>query len=138
MAVHHPAEVAELLDEVLFADDVALTAFRSLVQAHTFHQALELADPTAAEMLQQLAVEEPDAEPHDVVVRLIDEAVTREVAMVEVEARRADDPLRYAADVAEAKLQVERLRESATALDAAGQLLGWLQERAGERQDGAP
>jgi hypothetical protein len=37
--------------------------------------------------------------------------------------------------MAEAKLQVERLREPDSALDAVGQLVGWLQEKAEERHD---
>jgi len=130
MAVHEPGEVADLLDEVLFTDPIALGVFRALAAAPTFHDALELADPAAAELLQQLAVEEPEGEPEEVAALLVEEAVRREIAGLEAQARRSDDPLRYAADMAEAKLQVERLREPVTRLDAAKQLLGWLHDMA--------
>ncbi len=130
VAVHDPEAVAEHLDEVLFDDPVELAAYRALAGAHTLHEALERAEPGAAELLQQLAVEESEAEPGDVVARLIDEAVAREIVRLEARARRSEDPLRFAADMAEAKLLVERLREPSSSLDAAGQLVGWLRDKA--------
>ena len=74
VAVHQPEAVAERLHEVLFSDEVHLSAFRALQAATTLHEAIEAADPEAAELLQRLAVEETDADPDDVIVRLADEA----------------------------------------------------------------
>jgi DNA primase len=138
MAVHDPGGVADLLDEMLFTNPVALSAYRALAGADTFHDAVEVADPEAAELLQQLAVEEPEGEPDEVVARLIDENVRLEIARLEAEARQENTMehlTRVNADVSEAKLQVERLREPVSRLDAAGQLLGWLHEMTEGRHD---
>lgn len=136
IAVHDPDPVATLLDEVLFADPVHLGAFRALAAASTFHDAVEAADPTAAELLQQLAVEEPEGEPIEIVARLIDEATRRQIGLIEAEARQhntVEHVGRVNVEVSEAKLLVERVREPATRFEAAGQLLGWLLEMAEER-----
>jgi DNA primase len=137
-AVHDPAPLAGHLDELLFTDPVALSAYRALANAETFHAALTDAEPAAAELLQRLAVEEPDGEADDVLARLVEESVRREVANLEAAARQHNNVeyLRSAnVNVAEAKLQVERLREPSSRRDATGQLLGWLQDRAEERHD---
>jgi DNA primase len=138
IAVHDPGPVAPLLAEMLFVEPVTLGAYRALAGAQTFHDALDQADPAAAELLQQLAVEEPDGEPDEVAARLIEEAVGREVSRLEADARQnntIEHLARVNADVAEAKLQVERLRESESRVDAAGQLLGWLHDMTEERND---
>jgi DNA primase len=137
-ALHEPAAVSELLDEELFADPVAASAFRALAGSQTFHEAVEGADPAAAELLQQLAVEELETDPVEAALRLVDDAVGRRLGALEAQARQSEDPLRFAADVGEAKLLIERLRESGTSppgIEAAGQLLAWLQGTAEERDD---
>src|SRR5205085_2445730 len=91
LAVHQPEAVADVLDEVLFGDEVDLAAYRALAEAATLHEAIEAAEPEAAELLQRLAVEEVDADldPADVVALLVAEAARR--AYVEVLAEvRAD------------------------------------------------
>jgi hypothetical protein len=123
---------------VLFVEPVNVGAFRALAAAPTFHDAVEAADPTSAELLQQLAVEEPEGEPIEVVARLIDEATRRQIARIEAEARQhntVEHVSRVNAEVSEAKLLIERVREPATRFEAAGQLLGWLLETAEERHD---
>lgn len=138
VAVHDPEPVAALLDEMLFDDPVALGAFRALASAPTFHDAIEQADPAAAELLQQLAVEEPEGEPEEAAARLIEEGVRREVARLEADARQhntQEHMARVSPDVSMAKLQLERMREPSSRLDAAGQLLGWLHEMTEERND---
>jgi hypothetical protein len=138
VAVHDPEPVAALLDEMLFDDPIALGAFRALAAAPTFHDAIENADPGAAELLQQLAVEEPEGEPEEAAARLIEEGVRREVGRLEAEARQNNTQEHFARvspDVSMAKLQLERLREPSSRLDAAGQLLGWLHEMTEERND---
>ena len=132
LAVHRPADVASHLDEVLFGDELHRAAFRALASAATLHDAIEQADPAAADLLQRLAVEDTDAEPADVVARLVDESATRALTQLEAEARRSEDPIGYAPVVGWIKLRVEELREPTTSLDAAGQLVAWLVERAQE------
>ena len=70
VAVHRPEAVVDRLHEVLFCDEVHLSAFRALRASPTLHDAIEVADPEAAELLQRLAVEETEADPDDVVARL--------------------------------------------------------------------
>src|SRR5207249_12283203 len=53
LAVHRPEEVADRLEEVLFADELNLAAFRALVSSATLHEAIERADPGAADLLQR-------------------------------------------------------------------------------------
>jgi DNA primase len=133
LAIHRPAEAAPLLDQVLFLDELHAAAFRALAAATTLHDALEDADPEAADLLQQLAVEESEADPLDVVVRLAEEAGSAELASLESEARRSEDPLQYAARIGDMKLTLERLRDRNTASAALDELLGWLRARAEEK-----
>ncbi len=134
IAVHDPASVAGHLDEILFTDDDTLGAYRALAGAATLHEALDGAEPGAGELLRQLAVEEPEAEPIDVVGRLVDDASRREVAALEVAARRSEDPLVYAADIGLVKLLAEQLREDAN-IEAADELVAWMRQRAEEGHD---
>jgi DNA primase len=132
LAVHRPADVADHLDEVLFEDELYLAAFRALAASETLHDAIERADPRAADLLQRLAVEDTDAEPADVIARLVDDATTRALIDIEAEARHSPEPLEYAQLIGWAKLRVEELRDPATSLDAATQLVAWLTERGQE------
>ncbi len=132
VAVHQPEALSGRLAPVLFADDVARAAWRALDGAESLHAAIEVADPEAAALLQRLAVEETDADPTDVLVRLADEAARRALAELDAEARTADDPVGYAPLIGWLKLTMEELREPATAVEAADRLVRWLVEREGE------
>ena len=130
LAVHRPEEVADRLEEVLFADELNLAAFRALVSSATLHEAIERADPGAAELLQRLAVEDTDADPDDVVARLADRAAQRALRSLEAEARSSEDGgLVLAPTMAWVKLTVEAMREPQGRRDAAGLLVAWLVER---------
>jgi hypothetical protein len=129
MAVHRPAEVSDLLDEMLFASELHAAAFRALASADTLQAAIDEADPGAADLLQRLAVEETEADAVDVAARLAEEAAMRELGFVEAEARRADDALAFSSDVRFLKLSIERLREPDTAAAAVGELVPWLRHR---------
>ena len=71
LAVHHPEQVADRLELVLFAHPLARACFDALSASTTLHDAIEAADPQAADLLQRLAVEDTDAEVDDVMVRLV-------------------------------------------------------------------
>ena len=130
VAVHHPEAVAGRLHESLFADEVTFAAWRALASAGSLHEALATADPSAAALLQRLAVEETDTDPEDVLARLADEAGQRAVAELEAAARSDDDPGRYGPLTAWLKLVIEELREPATRADATDRLVRWLAEQA--------
>jgi DNA primase len=134
LAIHRPAEAAPLLDELLFRDELHAAAYRSLASAHTLHDAIEQADPAAADLLQQLAVEESEADPLDVAARLADNVVAGELVRLDAEMRQSEELFKEKArEHTDAKLNQERLREPATASDALEELLGWLRDRAEER-----
>ena len=129
VAVHHPDRVASRLHEALFADEVAVAAWRALASTGSLHEAIATADPSAAALLQRLAVEETDTDPDDVLARLADEAGQRAVADLEAAARNDDDPGRYGPLTAWLKLVIEELREPATRAEATDRLVRWLAEQ---------
>jgi len=59
-AIHHPDLVADWLDESLFVDPTARSAFKLLTVTATFHEALDASEGQTRELLQRLAVEEPE------------------------------------------------------------------------------
>ena len=108
---------------------MARRAFLALAATNgTIAAALDEADPEAREMLERAAVADLDAEPFAEACNLIAAAVRRQLArstsMVDVDALRAST---------EARLQLELLDTPATAQEAAGVLLGWLELRSEER-----
>ena len=58
---------------------LARACFEALSAATTLHDAIEAADPQAADLLQRLAVEDTDAEADDVMIRLVERAGQRAV-----------------------------------------------------------
>jgi DNA primase len=131
LAVHRPEEMAGRLHDALFADDVALAAFRALASADTLHEAIDGAEPETAVLLQRLAVEEDDveAEPDDVIARLARQAGTRALAELQGAAREAADPAQYAPAVGWLKLTIEELGDQHGAVDASDRLVRWLVDR---------
>jgi DNA primase len=118
-------DIADWLVEPLFADDVARRAFVALAQTSgLLTAALEAADPEARELLERAAVADLDADPFIEACNLIVAAVRRELSrsttVVDPDSMRA---------TTEARQQLELLDSVATAQDAAGVLLGWLEER---------
>ncbi|HEY3811265.1 MAG TPA: DNA primase [Acidimicrobiales bacterium] len=136
LAVHHPEVVADRLELALFAHPLARACFEALSAATTLHDAIEAADPQAADLLQRLAVEDTDADADDVMVRLVERAGQRAVAGLQAEMRQADpaDQAAFAPTVAWCKLTLEILRaddmtDRAAALEAEQRLVGWLVAR---------
>jgi DNA primase len=134
LAIHRPGEMAGLLHEALFADEVHAAAFRVLAESATLPQALDRAGPEVAALLQRLAVEETDAEPDDVVAAVAQRAAQRAIEEVRVQVRTADDVSESSAVIAWLKQTVDELRESGTRADAVGQLVPWLAARVEERE----
>jgi DNA primase len=126
LAVHRPEEVAELLHEALFADDVVLDGYRALCAATTLAQAVDEAPPEAAALLRRLAVEDAEAPANDVLARLATEAARRVIVDLEAANRRSGG---LNEDVAWLKLAIEEVREPATGIDATGRLVRWLVDR---------
>jgi DNA primase len=126
LLVCRPEEVRDWLHEDLFGDELTLAAYRALRQAGTVRAAIELADPAAGELLQQIAVQESVAEPLDVVDLLLAEAGRRAIRQLEAEVRLADDPLLFAHDIAWLKLTIEDLQSEHPSVEARERLLAWL------------
>jgi len=129
LAVHDRAAMEGRLHEVLFADELTAAAYRALMATGSLHDALDVADPAAADLLQRLAVEEPSQEVDNVVGRLAREAGIRALRELDVAARDADDPAAFAPAMGWLKLTVEELRDPGSAVDASDRLVRWLIDR---------
>jgi len=90
-----PESISPLLDEVLFPDPIAAMSYRSLMATASVSDAIAMAaadDPVAGDLLQRLAVEEPESTVQSVMVRLVDDAANASMAALQAEARVAADP----------------------------------------------
>ena len=133
LAIHRPEDVASRLEDVLFQDELNLAAFRALATAQTLHDAIDRADPGAADLLQRLAVEETDANADDVIARLTERAALRELHDLEAAARRAPDRVaELSPTTAWLRRSIEELRDPETASAATDRLVAWLLESNGE------
>jgi DNA primase len=128
LAITRPEDVADRLVEEMFADELHAAAFRALAGAATLHDAIEQADPGAAALLQRLAVEDTDADPDDVIARLLDQVVTRATADLERRTRESQDIGEPAALMSWLKLTRELLYDPVARVDAAERLVAWLSE----------
>ena len=142
-AVHEPAIVADWLEAPLLRDPTARAAFECLAASATFENALQSADGPVRELLERLAVEEPDAGEED------DRIAIGARVMVNTVAPRADDVVARMLDagddrVVEVKAAIDRLRHARdfgdwpTARDAARELLGWIGASEGSPSGGLP
>jgi hypothetical protein len=129
LAVHDREQMEGRLHDVLFADELTAAAYRALMTTESLHDALEVADPAAADLLQRLAVEEPTQEVDNVVGRLAREAGIRALVELDAAARDADDPAAFAPAIGWLKLTVEELRDPGSAVDASDRLVRWLVDR---------
>jgi DNA primase len=129
LAVHDRDAMQARLHEVLFADELTAAAYRALMSTDSLHEALAVADPAAADMLQRLAVEEPSQDADNVVGRLAREAGIRALRELEIAARDSDDPAAFAPAMGWLKLTVDELRDPGSAVDASDRLVRWLVDR---------
>ena len=139
-----PGTITPLLDEVLFPDRVAATAYRALMATSSVADAIEMAaadDPVAGDLLQRLAVEEPESTVQSVMIRLVDDAANAAMAALQAEALVASDPFRVGEAIRWLNLRVMDLREQEGSLDldmeAMYDLLAWLTEADVGTADGA-
>jgi DNA primase len=129
LAVHDRDAMQARLHEVLFADELTAAAYRALMSTDSLHEAVAVADPAAADMLQRLAVEEPSQDADNVVGRLAREAGIRALRELEIAARDSDDPAAFAPAMGWLKLTVDELRDPGSAVDASDRLVRWLVDR---------
>ena len=136
LLVADPSSIAGLLDGMLFTDDLSYAVYQALVSTPTLRDAMESADPAAADLLQRLAVEDTEADPANVMERLVEEAARRELVIIQSEVVSADESMMFerSAEMAWVKLRMEELREPSTAAEAVEQLLPWLVERPQENR----
>ena len=132
LLVQRPTELAADLGPWLFTEGPVRRAYEALAETGSLHEAIDESDPAVADLLRRLAVEESTAEAADVLVRLVESAVTSIMARMENEARSSDDPLEYEPAMRWLKLNLDDLRGDEPAMDALGQLLAWLGEHAAE------
>jgi DNA primase len=128
--------IAPWLVEALFADEVYRRAFVAIAQAGgDLVQAIALADPEARDVLERAAVVDVGVESTEDVEaearNLITAAIRRELANGAV----TGDPDQILSD-AEARVQMEDLRNAERGLETAGWLLGWLEGRTEARTGG--
>jgi DNA primase len=134
IAVHRPELVADTLHEVLFAEPVELAAYMALAEAPTLHEAIEAADPDAAELLSRLAVEEldPELDADDVLWLLVAEAAGVVLRDLDATARASVDPMAQAPTMAWLKQRLQELPTVETRRSALDQLVPFLVARAEE------
>ena len=128
LLAHRWDEIAPLLIEPLFADPVNLAAFRALAAAGDVNKAIELADPEARELLEEIAVRDIEADPVAEALNLIGAATRRLITEV-----RRDADLSMGAELADAKRWCEALDDPHRGSESADWLLGWLLRRSEER-----
>lgn len=130
LLAHRWDDIAELLVEPLFADPVNLAAFRALAEAGDVNKAIEIADPEARELLEEIAVRDIECEPVVEAYRLIGTATRRLIN----ELRRGAD-LSAGAELGEAQRRAEWLDDPDPhrGSESADWLLSWLLRRSEER-----
>ncbi len=149
MAIHHPEQVSRflmavvpevddvLLEEWLFGDPTLRAAFGALMSSDTVRDAMEVAEPEAADLLGRFVMEPVDCDDaHDAqapYVRLVARAIER--AIERLGGQLHLDPTQFATIVRERewlRLRSEELRDMATATDAVRQVLAWFAQSVGE------
>ncbi len=141
LAIHRPEDVTDWIDEVLFLDVTQRRAFQALCRADELHQAIDLAEPDAAELLRRLVVSDgaADIDAHGTLIELVRSAASPALRDLEVEARlRADDIAAFTEASAKSrwlKAELETLRDppesselAMGAFESAMRILSWLRE----------
>jgi len=141
LAIHRPEDVTDWIDEVLFLDVIQRRAFQALCNAEELHQAIDQAEPEAAELLRRLVVSDGAAEidAHGTLIELIRSAATPALRDLEVEARlKVDDVEAFSLASTKSrwlKAELESLRDppessdlAIGAFESAMRILAWLRE----------
>jgi DNA primase len=132
-AVHNPTEVVAWLHPALFRHPAHQGALAALATAPTASEAIVAAtDPTVADLLARLVVDEPPSEPFDAVRRLLTEVARSELTGLRLGAATLDDPTPALADSAFLGHCIAELRTPIASVAAGERLLAWLGQRAGD------
>jgi len=124
LLIHEWDAIAPWLIEELFSDEPSRNAFRALAQADgQVHEALSLATPEAAEIIERAAVYSADAEPYIEARSLIAAAVRRELPR-----RRGQDDVATAQMQRSVRIALDDLAKPEKSTVVAVQLLQWLAE----------
>jgi hypothetical protein len=107
----------------MFVDLKNLAAFNALATTPSLHEAIEVADAGASELLLRLSVAELDGDPEDAVAGLVREAARRSIVM-------SKEPIPL--EVHQALNDVNEPDTKRTAID---QLLTWLGSRSEDAVD---
>jgi hypothetical protein len=105
--------------------------FLALIEADDIHQAMDRSPESVRTLLSRLAVEEPLAEPEDVVMQLVRDSARHELAIVTNEARHSTEAMTQAAA---ASVWFQQLDDPGTSTESARQLVAWIVARS----DGLP
>jgi DNA primase len=125
-------ELLDALADALFVDDMYLAAFRALARAATFHDAVDTADPTVADLLTRMAVEDTEATVNDVLALLVVEATRRKLHGSSRGTQQGSEDFVLAnKESAEAKHAIEEIREGDNPVVGIQRLVPWL-VRSGE------
>jgi DNA primase len=127
-------EARDLLDDVLFTEDIHLRAWHVLRDADgDLHVALATADPDVADLLARLAVEDTIDDPRDIRRALMRDAIGRALLDLRREADDEGDPTPYRDAIVWLQTQREAIRdEHRPDREVEDQLLAWLSERSME------
>lgn len=124
LLIHEWDAIAPWLIEELFSDEPSRDAFRALAQVDgQVHEALSLATPEAAEIIERAAVYSADAEPYIEARSLIAAAVRRELPR-----RRGQDDVATAQMQRSVRIALDDLAKPEKSTVVAVQLLQWLAE----------
>jgi DNA primase len=130
--IHSWDAVGSWLHADLFADPLHRAAFTELVSHETVAEAVEVAHPAVAQLITGLAVEDPDSDPFDVVVRLVTEASRRALADLRARLVASPEDLDALATQQWVRATLGALDDDATRTTAAEQLVAWLGTRGEE------
>jgi len=129
LMIHHRDLVEPFLDEVLFAEPTVRAAYCAVAAHPVASDAIAMADPAVASLVQRLVVESNEVESTDVLVRLATEVGRQVLAELEAEARTSPDPLAYSESIRWLKVTLDQLRLPRLEVETLTQLLAWLTDR---------
>jgi DNA primase len=137
LAVHHPEQVGDRLQAVLFVDQLQREAFTALLTHEDVQGAIASVETDVADLLRRVTVEEPligDPEIGDpvdsVVTVLLREAVRRALSELAISARELDASWQSgAAQTVQVRRWLEELEDPTTGRDSVDRLVAWLTER---------
>ena len=127
LAIHRPDAVGDRLEPELFSDPVQRAAFCALIESDDLGDAIDGASGPVQALLVRLTVEEPRAEPDEVIAQLVRDTVRRELPILTVEARTSTQAMQEATEVAG---WLQDLDRSDTSAEASLRLVAWLLVRA--------